>query len=83
MLTGAHAQNVTKTEAAIAEEAYLYLYPLVLMDITRLQSINTDPKVSPVGGPANAFTHIRAPIRTQTYEPWFDQTLIRFTRLDG
>lgn len=60
MLTGAQAQNATKTEAAIAEETYIYLYPLILMDITRLQSINTDPTVSPVGGPANAFTHVRA-----------------------
>lgn len=30
------------------------------MDLTRKQLINTDPKVNPVGGPANAFTHIRA-----------------------
>src|SRR5215467_776598 len=45
---------------AIAQEAYVYLYPLVLMDLTRRQMINLDPKVSPMGGPANAFTHIRA-----------------------
>jgi hypothetical protein len=30
------------------------------MDITRKQLINLDPKTSPLGGPANAFTHIRA-----------------------
>jgi hypothetical protein len=30
------------------------------MDITRKQLINLDPKVSQFGGPANAFTHIRA-----------------------
>jgi hypothetical protein len=29
------------------------------MDITRKQFVNSDPKVSPFGGPANAFTHIR------------------------
>jgi hypothetical protein len=30
------------------------------MDVTRKQFINTDPKLKPFGGPANAFTHIRA-----------------------
>ena len=30
------------------------------MDLTRKQLINIDPKVSQFGGPANAFTHIRA-----------------------
>jgi hypothetical protein len=46
--------------AAIAQEAYIYLYPLILMDITRKQLINLDPKVSSYGGPANAFTHVRS-----------------------
>lgn len=44
----------------IAQEAFVYLYPLVLMDLTRQQLINIDAKVNPIGGPANAFTHIRA-----------------------
>jgi hypothetical protein len=30
------------------------------MDLTRKQLINLDPKVSQLGGPANAFTHVRA-----------------------
>jgi len=44
----------------IAQEAYIYLYPLILMDVTRKQLINLDPKVSPIGGAANTFTHVRA-----------------------
>lgn len=52
-------ESVTEAQA-IAQEAYVFLYPLILMDITRKQMINTDPKISPAGGPANAFTHVRA-----------------------
>src|SRR5262245_55025872 len=57
----AQTEPITAEEAqAIAQEAYIYLYPLITMDVTRKQLINLDPKASPLGGPANAFTHIRA-----------------------
>jgi hypothetical protein len=57
----APAQTISAEEAqAIAQEAYIYLYPLVTMDVTRKQLTNLDPKTSPIGGPANAFTHVRA-----------------------
>lgn len=56
----AATQAVTAEEAQqIAQEAYIYLYPLISMDATRRQVINTDPSISPMGGPENAFTHIR------------------------
>jgi hypothetical protein len=45
---------------AIAQEAYTYLYPLVLMDLTRRQMINGDPKTNPAAGPPNTFVHLRA-----------------------
>ena len=55
------AEPVPADEArAIAQEAYIYLYPLVTMDVTRQQLTNLDPKASHFGGPANAFTHVRA-----------------------
>jgi len=61
MTPSAPTQSISAEEAqAIAQEAYVYLYPLILMDITRKQLINLDPKNSPYGGPANAFTHVRA-----------------------
>src|SRR6516225_11134875 len=57
----AAAQSTSASEAeALAQEAYVYLYPLITMDVTRKQLTNLDAKVSPFGGPANAFTHVRA-----------------------
>jgi hypothetical protein len=43
----------------IAREAYLFLYPLVTMDVTRLVALNSDPKAGGVGGAPNTFNHIR------------------------
>lgn len=71
LITAAQAQPATEGPTSIepvsaedasiiAQEAYVYLYPLVLMDVTRKQLINLDAKVNPIGGAANAFTHIRA-----------------------
>lgn len=62
MTTTSSASEALSAEEAltIAQEAYIYLYPLILMDLTRKQLINTDAKLNPIGGPANAFTHLRA-----------------------
>ena len=44
----------------IAVEAYVYLYPLVMMDVTRRQMTNTEAGERVGFGPMNAFTHMRA-----------------------
>jgi hypothetical protein len=56
---GAHA-GITEDEAhAAAVDAYLYLYPLVLMDLTRKQSTNIEPGKEFGAGPMNEFTSVR------------------------
>jgi hypothetical protein len=51
---------ITEQEAhAIAVDAYLYLYPLVLMDITRKQSTNIEPGKEVGKGPMNEFTNVK------------------------
>jgi hypothetical protein len=55
------AQSISADEAqTIATEAYVYFYPLVTMDVTRKQLINSDPKTAGIGGPPNTFDHIQA-----------------------
>lgn len=59
--TPSAAQAISAEEAqAIAAEAYVYFYPLVTMDLTRKQLINSDPKTAAIGGPPNTFDNIQA-----------------------
>jgi len=57
----ARAQTaISEQEAhAIAVDGYLYLYPLVMMDVTRKQSTNVEPGKEFGRGPMNAFTSVR------------------------
>lgn len=63
-LSLAHAQAAPKvTEDAAYEigvEAYTYLYPLVLMDVTRRQAVNVEPEKTLGRAPMNMFAHFRA-----------------------
>ena len=43
----------------IAQEAYIYLYPLVTMDLTRRQLTNIESGRVPGRGPMNTFVHMR------------------------
>jgi hypothetical protein len=45
---------------AIAVDAYLYFYPLILMDITRKQSTNIEPGKEFGKGPMNTFVNVPA-----------------------
>ncbi len=54
------ATTVTEQEAyEIGVEAYTYLYPIVLMDVTRRQAINVEAGKIMGRGPMNAFTSVR------------------------
>lgn len=56
----AQTQALSSDEAqAIAAGAYLYFYPLITMDVTRKQIINTEPGKG-IGGPMNTFVNIPA-----------------------
>jgi hypothetical protein len=54
------AKEIEQEIQAIATEAYVYLYPLVLMDITRRVITNAEPKSGSAAGPMNMFHHLRA-----------------------
>ena len=63
----ATSANVTAQQAreqdahATAIDAYIYLYPLVTMDVTRLQLTNVpEEKAKGPQGPVNEFHHFRA-----------------------
>jgi hypothetical protein len=58
----AHAQSaITESEAqAIAVDAYVYFYPLIIMDVTRKQLTNMEPGKGSLGGPMNTFANAPA-----------------------
>lgn len=79
--------SITLTEQEAKEigvEAYIYLYPLVLMDATRRQAINVEAGKVMGRGPMNVFTHVPAfpPVEFKdVVRPNFD-TLYSITWLD-
>lgn len=56
----ASAQVSAQDATEIAQEAYIYLYPLITMDVTRRQATNIEPGKMVGRGPMNTFSHIRA-----------------------
>src|SRR3984893_6478944 len=70
LLTAPAQTAVTEQEAhAIGVDAYVYLYPLVTMDITRKQLTNTDKGFG--RGPMNVFHNVPA------YPPASDKSVVR------
>jgi hypothetical protein len=58
--SGTRAQGVTSTDAqTIAEEAYIYFYPLVIMDVSRKHFTNIEAGKMFARGPMNTFSHAR------------------------
>jgi len=44
----------------LSREAFVYFYPLLTMDVTRLQAVNSPIDSTPGSGPPNRFSHMRA-----------------------
>ena len=44
---------------SLSYDAYIYLYPLVTMEVTRRQAVNVEPDTKPGFGPPNQFHHLR------------------------
>ncbi|MGK9167632.1 DUF1254 domain-containing protein [Inquilinus limosus] len=64
------APKLTEEQAhAIAVDAYVYLYPLITMEVTRKQLTNTDKGLG--GGPMNEFHSVPA------YPPASDRSVVR------
>ena len=58
--TGTHAQDASSAEAqAIAKDAYIYFYPLVIMDVSRKHFTNIEAGKMFARGPMNTFSHAR------------------------
>jgi hypothetical protein len=58
--SGTQAQDITPAEArVIAQEAYIYFYPLVIMDVSRKHFTNIEERKMFARGPMNTFTHAR------------------------
>lgn len=45
---------------SLSYDAYLYLYPLVTMEVSRRQAVNVEADAKPGFGPPNQFHHLRA-----------------------
>src|SRR5262249_32702336 len=45
---------------SLSRDAYVYLYPLVLMEVSRRQAVNGDAASRPGFGPPNEFHHLRS-----------------------
>lgn len=60
VVTGTATNSTAEDTYEIGVEAYIYFYPLVMMDVTRRQMTNIEAGKMPARGPMNSFTHIRA-----------------------